>query len=92
MKGGAVKLFGKIFNRPHQGNRRPASDYIVATPSELDETLRSNPQDAAGYNNRGNARFLTGDLFGAIDDYSEAIRSTRNLPPTTIIEASSVPR
>jgi tetratricopeptide (TPR) repeat protein len=34
--------------------------------------LRINPNDAAAYNNRGFARFLSGDKKGAIEDFQKA--------------------
>jgi tetratricopeptide (TPR) repeat protein len=38
------------------------------------QTIRLKPDDAAAYNNRGNARGDKGDLDGALQDYGEAIR------------------
>ena len=41
--------------------------------AELTELIETNPQDAAAYNNRGNAKDDLGDTQGAIADYNKAI-------------------
>src|SRR4029077_8745829 len=42
--------------------------------ADFSETIRLEPDDPAGYVNRGGSRLFTGDFDGAIADYSEAIR------------------
>nr|WP_258003953.1 tetratricopeptide repeat protein [Fischerella thermalis] len=37
-----------------------------------------NPQDATAYNNRGAARYLSGDKQGAIEDFNQAIEINPN--------------
>ena len=42
--------------------------------AELTEAIRTNPNDATAYYNRGVVKFSLGDYQGALSDYSEAIR------------------
>ena len=49
--------------------RRAIKDEIA----ELTKSIGINPQDSDAYNNRGNAKFRSGDYQGAISDYTKAI-------------------
>ena len=49
--------------------RRALKDEIA----ELTKLIETNPQDAAAYNNRGNAKIDLKDYIGAVADYTKAI-------------------
>lgn len=48
------------------------------TIRELDEAIRLNPEDAAGYINRGYAYYKKGDNDKAIEDFDNAVRFCPN--------------
>ena len=58
---------------------------LNATIANCTEDIRLDPNNALAYNNRGVAKSDLGDHYGAISDYSEAIRLNPNDPDNTSI-------
>ncbi|NEP86174.1 MAG: tetratricopeptide repeat protein [Okeania sp. SIO2C2] len=48
--------------------------------ADFSQAIKSNPELADAYNNRGNIRSLLGDYWGAIIDYNRALGIEPNLP------------